>query len=144
MKKFIVGVVILLFNVSAYAQLNVSSVVEKKPETVLTLYPAYSWLYKTSCGYKFCAVTDNRFDECLTTVYLGETPEQAIQTLSDLKGLMDNKIALVTAKQPSGDLSIRYAAQLGAKMLWIKQEGNAGKSWISYNQVERLLKYFNQ
>ena len=132
----------MLFAVSAYAQLNVSSVIEKEPEKIMTLHATYSWLVKTSDGYVFQANTDNRFDKHYSHIFLGETPEGAIQTLTDLKSIMDNKVASVTAEQSTGKFTLQYANQLGTKMIWIKNSVNAGKSWISYQQVNKLLEYF--
>lgn len=134
-----------LFGVNTYAQLNITGAVEKKPEKIMTMQMTYSYLYKLGDGsYEYWAKTDNRFDRNYTSLFLGVSPETVIKTLNDLKYLMDNEVALVNVQQDDGDVTLTYASQLGAKMLWIKQAGQGGRSWISLQMVEKLLEYFGE
>ena len=135
----------LLVSENASAQLNVTAAVEKKPEKLLVGQISYSYLYKTGTGnYEYWARTDNQFDRHYTTLSLGNTPQSAVQTLNDLLSLMDNEIAGVNVQQEDGNVILTYAKQLGVKMLWINQDGQGGKSWISYPMVEKFIKYFEE
>lgn len=128
---------------NAHAQLNITAAVEQKPERLLTGHIAYSYLYKTSSGnYEYWANTDNQFDTNYTTLFLGDSPESAILTLKDLKSLMEKEVAGVSVQQEGGNVFLVYQKQLGTKMLWIKQDGRAGKSWISLQLVEKFISYF--
>ena len=144
MKKsiFIVAILLGICGI-AKAQLNVSSVTEKGPERLLVGQVSYSYLYKVGNSYEYWANTDNRYDETYTTLYLGDTVESAISTLNDLKSLMENEVAAVTVQQPDGKLIITYQKILGVRQLWLKQEGNAGRSWISLKLVNKFIDYFN-
>ena len=148
MKKCIFLMLILfpfVFCGEVSAQLNITAVVEEKPKKLLTGQVTYSWLYKTGTGnYEYWANTDNRFDTHYTRLFLGNTPRTAVQTLKDLLSLMDKKVALVSVQQADADLTLKYASQLGSKMLWIKQDGQGGKSWISYSIVEKFIEYFKE
>lgn len=127
------------------AQLNITAAIEKQPERLLVGQMSYSWLYKTGTGnYEYWANTDNDFDTHYTTLFLGNDYETAILTLKDLKSLMEKEVAAVNVKQESGDVVLTYAKQLGIKMLWIKQTGQGGKSWISLPMVEKFIKYFEE
>ncbi len=129
----------------AYAQLNITAAVENAPERLLVGQVSYSYLYKTGSGnYEYWAKTDNQFDKNYTTLYLGNTPESAIQTLNDLKSLMENEVAAVNVQQEDGDVILTFKKQLGVRMLWIKQKGQAGRSWISLPIVEKICKYFEE
>ena len=131
------------FSVNSYAQLNITGAVEKKPEKIMTMQMTYSYLYKLGDGsYEYWAKTDNKFDRNYTSLYLGDSPETVIKTLNDLKYIMDNEVAFVSVQQDDGDVSLTFAKQLGAKMLWIKQVGQGGRSWISLQMVDNLLEYF--
>ena len=57
---------------------------------------------------------------------------------------MNKKVAIVNVQQLDGDITLKYANQLGVKMLWMKQVGQGGKSWISYPIVEKFIKYFKE
>ena len=132
-----------VFGVNSYAQLNITGAVEKKPEKIMTMQMTYSYLYKLGDGsYEYWAKTDNKFDRNYTSLYLGDSPETVIKTLNDLKYIMDNEVAFVSVQQDDGDVSLTFAKQLGAKMLWIKQVGQGGRSWISLQMVENLIEYF--
>lgn len=148
MKKIVFLLSVLfsfIFCDKASAQLNITAAIEEKPEKLLVGQVSYSWLYKTGTGdYEYWARTDNQFDTHYTTLFLGDTPQTAVQTLKDLLSLMDNKVAIVNVQQTDGDITLQYANQLGAKMLWMKQTGHGGRSWISYAIVEKFIKYFNE
>lgn len=129
----------------AAAQLNITAAVEKKPERLLVGQVSYSYLYKTGTGsYEYWARTDNQFDKNYTTLFLGDTPQSAIQTLNDLLSLMDKEIAGVKVEQIGGDVILTYQKVLGYRTLWIKQTGQGGKSWINYPLVEKFIKYFKE
>jgi len=133
------------FCVNSYAQLNITAAVEKKPEKIMTMQMTYSYLYKLGDGsYEYWARTDNRFDRNYTTLFLGIDAETSIKTLTDLKYLMENEVAGVKVQQEDGDLYLTFAKQLGARMLWIKQDGQGGRSWISLQMVNDLIKYFEE
>ena len=145
MKKvlFFLFLVTTLSCLKANAQLNITAAVEKKPERLLVGQVAYSYLYKTSEGnYEYWANTDNQFDERTCHLFLGNTPETAIQTLKDLRSLMEKEVAGVTVQQEDGNVVLVFQKQLGVRMLWIKHDGLAGKSWISLPMVDRFIKYF--
>lgn len=148
MKKVVFLMSVLLsfvFCEKSFAQLNITAVIEEKPERLLVGQVSYSWLYKTGTGnYEYWARTDNQFDKHCTSLFLGNTPQTAVQTLKDLLSLMDNNVAIVNVQQVDGDISLQYASQLGVKMLWMKQDGQGGKSWISYPIVEKFIKYFKE
>ena len=134
-----------IFCEKAFAQLNVTAAIEEKPEKLLVGQVSYSWLYKTGTGdYEYWARTDNQFDKHYTSLFLGNTPQTAVQTLNDLLSLMNRKVAIVNVQQLDGDITLKYANQLGVKMLWMKQVGQGGKSWISYPIVEKFIKYFKE
>ncbi|MBQ6283598.1 MAG: hypothetical protein IJK70_02250 [Bacteroidales bacterium] len=146
MKKtlFIVFLVTTLFCWEANAQLNITAAVEKKPERLLVGQVSYSYLYKTSEGfYEYWANTDNQFDEHTCHLFLGNSPETAIQTLKDLRSLMEKEVPGVTVQQKDGNIVLVFKKQLGVRMLWIKQDGLAGKSWISLPMVDKFIKYFD-
>ena len=127
----------------ANAQLNITAAVEQKPEKLLIGQISYSWLYKTGLGnYEYWARTDNQFDKNYTTLFLGNTPESAILTLKDLKLLMAKEVAGVLVQQEGGDVILTYQKQFGIKTLWIKQDGQAGRSWISLPLVEKFIAFF--
>lgn len=133
----------LFFCDKANAQLNVTAAVKDKPERLMVGQVSYSYLYKTGLGrYEYWARTDNRFDQNYTTLFLGDTPKSAVQTLNDLKSLMENEVAGVSVQQEDGDVILTYAKQFGVKMLWIKQSGQGGRSWISLPLVEKFIAYF--
>lgn len=143
MKKFFCFCLSLLICGSAFAQLNIKSVTEKGLERIMVAHATYSWLYRLPDGnYAYMANTDNRFDHTFCTLLLGDSPESAIQTLNDLKTLMEEEIASVTVEQSLGDVTLTFRKQLGVRQLWIKQEGLAGRSWISLAIVEKFIKYF--
>lgn len=130
---------------SIYAQLNITAAVDQAPERIMNGQLSYSWLYKTGSGnYEYWARTDNQFDQHYTTLFLGNTPEAALLTLNDLKSLMEKEVAGVAVQQEGGDVVLSFHRQLGARMLWIHQTGQAGKSWISLQIVEKFIKYFEK
>ena len=145
MKKLFCFVAFLFaLTTMAVAQLNVTSSVETKPEKIKVLQFSYSWLYKTSDGYQIRANTDNQFDNHYNTIQLGETPEQCVQTLTDLYNLIENQVAAVEVQQDDDKLVITTRNQLGVKQAWFRIVGlNAGKSWVTKNQVSSLIDYFN-
>ena len=137
------AIVGLSFCGNLHAQLNITQTVEVKPERILTMQATYSYLYKLGDGsYEYWARTDNSFDTSYTTLYLGNSTESVLKTLNDLKYLMDNEVAAVNVQQVDGDVVLTFAKQLGAKMLWIKQSGQGGRSWISMAMVKKLIEYF--
>ncbi len=129
----------------ANAQLNITAAVENKPEKLLVGQISYSYLYLTGTGnYEYWAKTDNQFDTHYTTLFLGNSPETAIKTLNDLKALMENEVAGVNVQQEDGDVILTYHKQLGVRMLWIKQSGQGGKSWISLPIVEKFIQFLEE
>ncbi len=148
MKRIILFITLFLSLIlceKAYAQLNITEAVENKPEKLLVGQVSYSYLYKTGTGnYEYWARTDNQFDTHYTTLFLGDSPETAILTLKDLLSLMDKEVAAVKVQQEDGEVLLTYKKQLGGKLLWIKQSGQGGKSWISYPMVEKFIKYFEE
>ena len=148
MKKiYLLGTLLLsvLLCQTAHAQLNITAAVENKPEKLLVCQVSYSFLYKTGTGnYEYWARTDNQFDTHYTTLYLGNSFDSAIQTLSDLASLMKKEVAGVNVQQEDGNVILTFAKQLGVRMLWIKQDGQGGKSWISLPIVEKMIKYFEE
>lgn len=145
MKKLFCFVAFLFaLTTMAVAQLNVTSSVETKPEKIKVLQFSYSWLYKTSTGYQIWANTDNKFDRHYNTLKLGETPAQCVQTLTDLYNLIENQVPAVEVQQGESKLIITTCSQLGVKQAWFRVVGlNAGKSWVTKNQVSSLIEYFN-
>ena len=142
MKKIFVFICLVFITISANAQLNVNATIKEEPQKVMTLQFMYSWLYKTDNGYSIWMVTDNKFDRRYNTIFLGETIENTMATLQDLKTIMEKEISFVEVKQYDGDLALYYVSQLGVKQLWVKQVGNAGKSWVTLGQIEKIIKYF--
>ena len=145
MKKLFCFVAFLFALTSmAIAQLNVISYVETKPEKIKVIQPQYSWLYKTSNGYQIWANSDNHIDRHYNAIQLGETPEQCLQTLTDLYSIIENQVATLEVQQNDDKLFITTDSQLGVKRAWFRAVGvNAGRSWVSKNQVLSLIDYFN-
>ena len=147
MKRILLLISLLALAVSfsdkAYAQLNITQAVETKPEKIMTMQLSYSYLYRLGNGdYEYWARTDNRFDKNYTTLFLGNSPETVLKTLNDLKYLMENEVAAVNVQQEDGDIVLTFAKQLGARMLWMKQVGQGGRSWISLQMVDKLIDHF--
>ena len=145
MKKLFCFVAFLFaLTTMAVAQLNVTYSVNTKPEKIKVIQFSYSWLYKTSTGYEIWVNTDNHFDRYYNVLQLGETPAQCVQTLMDLHNLIENQVPTVEAQQGERKLIITTCTQLGIKIAWFRVDGlNAGKSWVSKNQVSSLIEYFN-
>lgn len=134
------------FCFNAKAQLNITAAIEEyqKPERLLVCQVSYSFLYKTQKGFEFWAKTDNQFDKHYTTLFLGNTYETAMQTLKDLNNLIEKRIHAVEVQQEDGNITLTFFRQLGMGMLWIRQVGQGGKSWISESQIIRMIRYFEQ
>ena len=144
MKKLFCFVAFLFALTSmAIAQLNVISSVETRPEKIKDILSQYSWLYKTSNGYQIRAETTNQFDRYYNIIRLGETPEQCLQTLTDLYNIIENQVAAVEVQQNNDKLIITTCIQRGIKTAWFRVDVNAGKSWVTNNQVSSLIDYFN-
>lgn len=141
MKKFIFILTFIFVAISANAQLNVKSVIKEEPKQIMSLQMAYSWLYETEVGYVIWLKTDNRFDG-FTSVLLGGDAESALQTAKDLKEIIVNEIAIVEVSQIDGNLTLSYHNNLGVRQLYINQSKNAGTSWLTLKQIEKIIAYF--
>ena len=136
---------VLFSGPNVFAQLNITGIVEEKaPERLLTCQVTYSWLYSVNGNYEYWALTDNQFDSSLTRVFLGDSPETATATLNDIIQLMEKEVTGVEVQQLSGNLFLTFVKQLGNPMLWIKQDGNAGRSLISIPICKRIIKYLSK
>lgn len=144
MKKFFMFIVVVMACViNANAQLNVTSVIKDKPQKIMTLQMAYSSFNKDSVlGYYIIMQTSNRFDKS-TLLCLGEDDESAIQTLNDLKNLIEEGIASVEITQGNEKITLMYRNELGVKQLILKSNKNAGQSWLTLNQIEKMITWFN-
>jgi len=142
MKKFIFILTFIFVAISANAQLNIKSVTKEKPKEIMSLQMAY--LYKFEDRYLICMNTSNKFDRHQTIILLGDSLESALQTAKDLKEIIDMEIAMVEVAQGDGcgDLSLSYQNNLGVKQLCVKQKGNAGMSWLTLRQIEKIISYF--
>lgn len=144
MKKFFMFIVVVMACIiNANAQLNVTSVIKDKPQKIMTLQMAYSSFNKDSVlGYYIIMQTSNRFDKS-TLLCLGEDDESAIQTLNDLKNLIEEGIASVEITQGNEKITLMYRNELGVKQLILKSNKNAGQSWLTLNQIEKMITWFN-
>lgn len=142
MKKIIFIITFTLVAISANAQLNVKSVTKEKPTQIMSLQMAYSALYKFEDGYVIAMNTNNKFDKHQTLILLGDSLESALQTSKDLKEIIDTETALVEVSQGDYDLTLTYQNNLGVKQLYVKQSGNAGFSWLTLKQIEKIIAYF--
>lgn len=142
MKKIIFIITFTLVAISANAQLNVKSVTKEKPKQIMSLQMAYSALYKFEDGYVIAMNTNNKFDKHQTLILLGDSLESALQTSKDLKEIIDTETALVEVSQGGYDLTLTYQNNLGVKQLYVKQSGNAGFSWLTLKQIEKIIAYF--
>lgn len=142
MKKIIFIITFTLVAISANAQLNVKSVTKEKPKQIMSLQMAYSALYKFEDGYVIAMNTNNKFDKHQTLILLGDSLESALQTSKDLKEIIDTETALVEVSQGGYDLTLSYQNNLGVKQLYVKQSGNAGFSWLTLKQIEKIIAYF--
>lgn len=144
MKKFIFILTFIFVAISANAQLNVKSVTKEKPKQIMSLQMSYSSLYKFEDGYLICMNTSNKFDRHQTIILLGDSLQSALQTAKDLKEIIDMEIAMVEVVQGDGygDLSLSYQNHLGVKQLCVREKGNAGMSWLTLKQIEKIISYF--
>lgn len=127
---------------NSYAQLNISDGGLKKSESqrLLTLQMTYSYFHKIGDRYYFQARTDNQFDNN-TWLLLGVSFETVLQTLNDLNNIIDNELTAVIVESEGKEYVISYHKSIGVEQLWIKQEGNAGYSWITKKQLEKIFDY---
>ena len=142
MKKFFLLMVFIAASISAHAQLNIKTMVKSEPKKIETIQPAYSWLYETENGKELWLDTSNKYDRGYTHIFLGDTNEGCIQTITDLLSLIENEIAGTEVEQNGKTLVLMYKSNLGVKQLYVKQSGNAGYSWITENQLRKLLDFF--
>lgn len=146
MKKFIFILTFIFVAISANAQLNIKSftkeIPKEIPKEIMSLQMAY--LYKFEDRYLICMNTSNKFDRHQTVILLGDSLESALQTAKDLKEIIDMEIAMVEVSQGDGwgDLSLSYQNNLGVKQLCVRQKGNAGMSWLTLRQIEKIISYF--
>ena len=126
MKKILLALALLLVGASAHAQLNVTGGIKDEPVTVCTIRMYYSYLrWSDNLGYYITGETDNRFDSPLVFP-LGKDAEGAIQTLNDIKELIENKVALTEVKQNGKNFTLILEKMIGKYYISIKEEGNAG------------------
>lgn len=142
-RNIIIVIIFAVFSLitvnNATAQLNAVEI--SKPEELMTINMAYSWLYKTSIGYEIWATTDNQFDEGFNAIRLGTTKDECIQSLNDLLDMCVNQKSAVV-KQGYDELMIRANTIFGGKTLIFQESDNAGDSWISERQIKKVIKWF--
>lgn len=143
MKKFFMFVIVVMACViNANAQLNVTSVMKDKPQKIMTLVVGYSSFNKSSnLGYYVVMNTDNRFDKP-TIFILGDDEKSAKLTLLDLEKIIKEKVAFVEVEQFGDKFTLMYN-DFASRPLVIKMRGNAGKSWMSLNQIEKMYNWLD-
>lgn len=139
MKKFLLVIAFALIGISANAQLNVTSTVEKgEIVDVCTIRSTYSYLKCHNGSYYIAGRTDNRFDEPFIFT-LGEDAESSIQTLKDMLGIIDNKTEIVNVQQGSKKYTISLLKMVGRYYLGIKEEGLAGDFNITIKELNKCI-----
>lgn len=140
MKKMLLFLAFALFGVTAQAQLNVSSTVEKGEITeVCTIRSMYSRLMCHNKSYYIAGRTDNRFDDPFIFT-LGPDAESSIQTLKDMLSIIENRTEIVNVQQGSRKYTIFLLKMVGRYYLSIKEEGLAGDFNITIKEMEKCIK----
>lgn len=128
----------------ANAQLNITNQIQNSPQKLMTIRMGYSYLYRSSNGwYCISLLTDNKFDKGMD-LWLGKNEQSAYMTVKDLKGLLDKHVAMTSVQQPTGKLDIFYQSQMGVGNLWMQSENNVGKSYLTDEDVNKLIKFFDK
>ena len=139
MKKVLLLVAFALIGLTANAQLNVTTQVDKAPERVATIRNVNSWLFKGSSGYFISANTDNRFDKSLYFL-LGEDAESAITTLYQMIDLIEKRVASTEVQQGDTKHTLMVMKVFGGYCLVIKQAGNAGTTNFTPKELQKTIK----
>lgn len=140
MKKILLALACVLFGVTAQAQLNVTSTLEKGEITeVCTIRSTYSRLMCHNGSYYIAGRTDNRFDDPFIFI-LGEDAESSIQTLKDMLGIIESKTEIVNVQQGAKKYTISLLKMVGRYYLGLKQEGLAGDFNITIKELEKCIK----
>lgn len=135
-------VTFFFFSTTVNAQLNVTSQLNEKPERLMVIRMSYSWLYKTSEGYAIYIRTSNQFDEYYMSINLGTDVKGITATCNDLISLIKNNVAAVTVEQGNGNLRITTHKIVGKTYLNIEQDGLAGESNITEQEINKVIEYF--
>ncbi len=125
----------------ANAQLNVKHTIQDAPKVLVNVPMDNKSIEVHGDLYYLKMISTNRFDDRALCLTLGRSVEQCLQTLNDLKGLVDNKTAMVeVGDNKFGDLTIEYGSVgIGERGLWFSQRGCAGKSFMHRGTIDKMI-----
>ena len=125
----------------ANAQLNVKHTIQDAPKVLVNVPMDNKSIEVHGDLYYLKMISTNRFDDRALCLTLGRSVEQCLRTLNDLKGLVDNKTAMVEVGDNTfGDLTIEYGSVgIGERGLWFSQRGCAGKSFMHRGTIDKMI-----
>jgi hypothetical protein len=136
MKHIFITIILTFATISAYAQLNgVSHETAAGYKTIWEAPMGYGEIrYMESEGlYVLCGVTNNKFENSMATIVLGDSKESANLSLDDL-----HKICTRETKLPKGGLVVNGYAGKSTEIYFtmngptIKTEYIAGESFVLF------------
>lgn len=160
MKKFysiaIVTLISMMFSVSSYAQLNLQT--QEDAAGYKTVWE-YNGMYGGGCirymertgVYVLLGPTNNRYEDTMASIALGDTKESALKSLEDLEKIINKEIKL-----PKGGFIVKAYGRgnttiYRSNMTWaIKEDYVAGESYVLHyigkkmNDVKEAINNFNE
>lgn len=140
MKRVITILMLFFISIAGFGQLNPTTIEEYAGFKTVCKISCYGWLggeirYLNNIGYVLCGTTDNKFEKTMASIFLGETKENAIQTIHDLENLRRTadikQIYVVKGVNNFGvdnTTKLYVRRVLGARMLMMETDNVAGIS----------------
>lgn len=140
MKKIIIIALMAMFAMPTMAQIRIST--QKTELEVVTKFSGgmRKLYYTADTGYCLSLTTSNQFDDPFL-IYIGETKQEAIESLDSFSYLIDNlkKGDNTSFTDLSGrEISVSFDLFMGGKLLWFSADGYAGQSSIIPKEITKI------
>lgn len=149
MKRLFVALMLCLISIMSFGQLNIQTAEDYAGYKVVCQVKTYGFnsgeiRFAPNTGYYLIGSTDNQFEKSGASIFLGETKENMLQSINDLKNLQENGTIGQTYILPglNGKKTEAFIiTNLGFRTLYIKTEFVAGKSSAAGCLLYKLDKY---
>lgn len=150
MKRLIVTIILYLFPITSYGQLNKIDLSDYRQDVVVHNFGHnIGYIHYTQEGYVLFGITNDIFEVLMPSIFLGETKEDAIASLNELDNIDTKHNQLLRGEFYYA--SIIYSYDGSKKNLMLITEGVRGQSPIlsiltheMYNSAIKSIVKFNE
>lgn len=140
MKRLLITLALILVSASSFAQLNAMTVEEASNYRTVYVAPMkYGAIRYINDTYYLFGVTDNKYEDSMASILLGDTKESAVLTLEDLRKIVKKETKLTESLVVKGLGNKNTTIQKGFGEILFSTSGVAGFShllWTMRNKFE--------